>query len=574
VAVAACEDLDDGEPEAEATVTVQTGSGGGSSRPGTGTVTTTSSSRDAGARDAALPDDELDPDVISSDSEQPLATLLDGKIEGRWSDDGKVRSFVGIPYAEPPVDDLRWAPPQAPARWSRVFSADTFGADCVQPQLGRPTAVRGDEDCLYLNVWAPASNKRGLPVVFFIHGGDHIYGSASEPGPFKGELHFDGTALAARGVVVVTANYRLGALGFLAHGDLDAENSQSGNQGLLDQQFALQWVQDNAKAFGGDPDNVTIVGQGSGASDVCMHVAAPSSKTLFAQAISQSGGCTTYQPTVADVSRATDDWIDAVGCGSDRDVLGCLRDLPVKTLLAEVPVNASPFTAIVDGTFLTDQPRTLFENTKFKAAPYIIGSNTYEDASWQVDFETVTTEADYHAFLQATFPDASVEELCELYPHDEFGNTPEGYRLSLARVFRDAYHTCASADTAIRASAAGATVYAYDFDVSSDTQETDYVFGAAQVLGTSDRKLTELVQSYWTNFAYTGDPNDTRLVEWPQYAPYGTPVSDARLAFAIGQPAPQSAHGTECAYWSKFYGSQFTVVKSVRPVPPAVPAAH
>ena len=214
-----------------------------------------------------------------------------GSLAGRWNDDQTVCTFKGIPYASPPLGHLRWRPPQPPERWSGTRPADTFGPRCVQPNrpphaVGYFGAEPESEDCLYLNVWTAApspSEKR--PVMLWLHGGAFLVGSGSLP-------IFDGSALARRGAVVVTINYRLGRLGFLAHPELSAEQSYctSGNYGLLDQIAALRWVQTNIAAFGGDPSRVTIFGQSAGSSSVSSLMASPLAKGLFHRAIGQSGG--------------------------------------------------------------------------------------------------------------------------------------------------------------------------------------------------------------------------------------------------------------------------------------------
>ncbi len=202
-------------------------------------------------------------------TETPTVCTESGSLSGSVSNDGKVHSFRGVPYARPPIGSLRWKAPQAPQAWSGVRKADGFGPRSVQPD--RPTnsvsyfgTEEESEDCLYLNIWAPAA-ERGvkLPVMMWIHGGGFSVGSGSLP-------IFDGEALARRGIVLVTINHRLGGLGFLAHPELtrESETASSGNWGLLDQIAALRWLRDNVEAFGGDPANVTIFGQSVGSASV------------------------------------------------------------------------------------------------------------------------------------------------------------------------------------------------------------------------------------------------------------------------------------------------------------------
>jgi para-nitrobenzyl esterase len=508
--------------------------------------------------------------AVPDDTDRPRVTIDQGTLEGRWADT-KVRRFLGVPYAAPPTGDRRWAAPQDPGGWSKVRDAGSYSKRCAQlSSSAYDSDASDDEDCLYLNVWAPSNApKRGLPVVFWIHGGDHTYGSASELVPSsKTDAYYDGTALANRGVVVVTINYRVGALGFFAHPVLDTDGSPYGNQGLWDQQYALQWVKYNIADFGGDPSNVTIFGQGSGASDVCMHVVAPTSQNLFSQAISESGSCTLYQPTANDVASASDQFVSKLGCssGTASSKLKCLRSKSAKDVLAAAPASGSPFTAIVDGYFLADQPRYLYADANFAPVPYIIGSNSYEGLWYSPDYASVKTEADYHAFLQKRFPGVSLEELCEVYPHDEFGDSASGYQRSLARVFGDAYVTCAVTDTAVRAQAGGSPVYLYNFDATPDAEglgpsyggELGYVFGTSK-LNSDQRNVSNLVQTYWTNLAGYGDPTDNNsdVLAWPKF----TAKNNQRMDFAVDTAVVNNLYSNECALWNKVYDQDFADLK-------------
>src|ERR1700722_19231247 len=262
----------------------------------------------------------------------PLQVKIDtGTIEGKAN--GPVRAFLGIPYAAPPVGELRWKPPAPPAKWSGVRAATEFGAACMQ---GRPYSdmVFRDpgisEDCLSLNVWTPAKNpKANLPVMVWIHGGGFMAGASSEP-------RQDGGVLARQGVVVVSMNYRLGIFGFLALPDLAAESDKkaAGNYGLLDQVAALEWVKRNIAAFGGDPDNVTIFGESAGSFSVSALMASPVAKGLFQRAIGESGGAFASQGlpfhTLEESSEA--------GAKFANDALGAktlaeLRALPAQKIL-------------------------------------------------------------------------------------------------------------------------------------------------------------------------------------------------------------------------------------------------
>src|SRR5258708_860630 len=220
------------------------------------------------------------------DGGSPLVTLSDGPALGHTA--GKVTAFLGIPYAKPPIGDLRWKAPEKPAAWTTVLDASHYGKRCAQnANATLQTVASADEDCLYLNVWTPNPSASKLPVMVWFHGGGNTGGSASDPVPFAdGGSFYSGASLAGDGVVVVSLNYRLGVFGFFAHPGLLAEGSKAGNQGLWDQRLALEWVRDNVAKLGGDPGNVTIFGESAGPFDVCMHVASPQAPPLFEHPLS------------------------------------------------------------------------------------------------------------------------------------------------------------------------------------------------------------------------------------------------------------------------------------------------
>ena len=259
--------------------------------------------------------DEKKPDVIQLDS---------GPISGKVEDG--VRIFSGIPYAAPPVGELRWKPPQPIASWKQVRNSTVFGPSCPQPT--QQDAGKFSEDCLYLNVWTTAkSPAERLPVMVWIHGGAFNIGSGSQP-------EYDGRNLAGKGVVVVTINYRLGPLGFLVHPLLSKESAQdtSGNYGLLDQIAALKWVQRNIAAFGGDPDRVTIFGESAGSKSVTLLMISPLSAGLFQRAIAESGGPMigseylnpAYDGNMAKASKRGQELASKLGCGNTEDVLAAM----------------------------------------------------------------------------------------------------------------------------------------------------------------------------------------------------------------------------------------------------------
>ena len=275
-----------------------------------------------------------------------------GKVEGKTINDGKVKAFLGLPYAAPPVGDLRWKAPEPPAKWKGTRDAGKFGAHCAQLHVYDDMIFQdgaGSEDCLFLNVYAPADAKAKskLPVMFWIHGGGYSGGASSEP-------RHNGDFLPLKGVVLVTINYRLGVFGFLATADLAKEaDGATGNYGLRDQVAALQWVKENIGQFGGDPGNVTIFGESAGSFAVSTLMAAPSAQGLFQKAIGESGAAFS-DPVPADAletrEKADAAWVDSVGVKS----LAELRALPTDKILdATKKKGMTGFWPVVDGKFLT-----------------------------------------------------------------------------------------------------------------------------------------------------------------------------------------------------------------------------
>ena len=282
--------------------------------------------------------------VVSNDSgsgtdavDGLLVTLDDGQVQGDMS--GEARRFLKIPFAKPPLGELRWKAPVRNDPWTGVLYETEFVQGC--PQLAdQGSPASNNEDCLYLNVWSPEPAPERAPVLVWIHGGGNFSGSAGIPIPATtGTLWYDGQFFASRHrVLLVTINYRLGPLGFFAHPALADEGEPVGNQGLHDQRLALEWVRDNIAKFGGDPNNVTIFGESAGAADVCYHVASPGSRGLFHRAVSQSGGCTMRsmgpEQTLEGAGAQMVAYAEAVGCAAGTDQLACLRDAAVETVLA------------------------------------------------------------------------------------------------------------------------------------------------------------------------------------------------------------------------------------------------
>lgn len=504
-------------------------------------------------------DEKTDPMVVK---------LADGQVRGAMTDSGMGRQFLGIPYAKPPIGELRFQAPKKPDKWSDVRDATKFGKRCAQ--LSSPTLqneASDEEDCLYLNVWTPLpAPSAPLPVMIWIHGGGNVNGSTSEPVPFVHTgVFYTGEFLAENhGVVVVSMNYRLGLFGFFGHPDLWAEGS-SGNQGLLDQQLAFQWVHDNIAKFGGDPAKVTIFGESAGSFDVCMHIAAPSSAGLFHRAISESGGCTTRMRTKTEAETAGINFAAHVGC-TGASTLSCLRGKSAHDLMATADVAAgNGFGTEVDTQFLPDQPRALYDAGKIAKVPYLLGSNTDEGTLFLPDTKP-TNQDEYMLALSASFGAASAAAIAGIYPMASFATgMPNPATAALARAIGDARLVCTTLDTAVRAAHAGASVYMYNFDIpvpinppgtylgATHGSELVSVFGTSPAFTAETKATSELMQRYWTNFARTGDPNAGTDPKWPAF----TEAANVRVNFALQPTIVTDFRAAECTFWRAGYAMQF-----------------
>lgn len=510
--------------------------------------------------------DDTDSDAGTGDGHDapaPRAEVESGTLQGAWAKDGAVQSFLGVPYAKPPVGELRFQPPQAPEPWDDVRSATEFGGRCAQLESAvLQNAASDDEDCLYLNVWAPKGAGSGSTkaVLFWIHGGGNVNGSTSEPVPFANSgVFYSGETLAAeQDVVVVSLNYRLGVFGFLAHQALKEEGSHTGNQGLWDQVFALSWVQKNIEAFGGDPEQVTIFGESAGSFDVCAHVASPQSRELFDGAISQSGGCTTYQPTLQDAYEVTRELAEKVSCDKEDDVLACLRDRSVKELLDATSEMTARFGPIVDEAFLPDQPRRLFDSGEVAEVPYILGSNTDEGTLFTT-MATITSQAELEGAITASL-NVPVEKVIEHYPLSDFEDEESPYLAAFARIVGDARLVCSTFDSATRFAQTGAPTYMYNFDIPANVPglgathgaELVYVFGTSDTLDDDQRAAAKRIRTYWANFAKNGDPNGGDLLEWPAFGD-----DNVRLNLGLKDKVVEDFRASQCEFWRSVYDARF-----------------
>jgi para-nitrobenzyl esterase len=460
-----------------------------------------------------------------------------GQIAG-VSADG-VHAFKGIPYAAPPVGDLRWKPPQPAVPWSGVKAADTFGPQCVQTAYPAGSVYTMEpapqsEDCLYLNVWTAATAADKRPVMVWIHGGAWTRGSSSI-------ATYDGAALARKGVVVVTVNYRLGPLGFLAHPELTAESPHhsSGNYAILDHIAALQWVQRNIAAFGGNPANITIFGESAGSWSVNATQATPLARGLFHRAIGESGAQFARIPRLADAEQGGLALAKAVGA----DSLKALRGVPADQLVAVAAFRSS---INVDGWVLPDEVRTIYAQRKHNDVPVLVGSNANEWTTLSSAAAFPRTVADFRKRIDAQFPGLA-KEFDEAYPVKSDGDIAE-VMLALGRdtTFSVEMRTWARMVTAGQRKA-----FLYQFTHvppgpeartrgAYHASEIQYVFAnlrnPAFAYSGADHTLADAMSSYWVNFAKTGDPNGTGLPSWTAYN------TSAESYLELGSPIQMKQH--------------------------------
>ncbi len=466
----------------------------------------------------------------------PLQTsrvhVANGVLEGVISADDKVRTFKGIPYAAPPVGPLRWKEPQPAAAWEGVRRASEYGARCMQGSIYADMVFRDSgpsEDCLYLNLWMPAHPAAPrLPVMVWIYGGGFAAGATSEP-------RQDGGNLSKQGVMVVSMNYRLGIFGFFSHPELTKESGHdaSGNYGLLDQVAALRWVHANIAAFGGDPDNVTIFGESAGSSSVSALVASPLAKGLFGRAIGESGSVfnssrefrTRAASEKADVHFAQ----DALGTSE----LAALRSKPAADVLnAALQHKDARFSMIVDGYFLPESPYAIYSAGKQSHVPLLAGFNADEGSARAIFGKKEPTPANLAAQLRESFPEHA-DEAIQLYP----ATSEEQATRAAAEFSRDKGVGYAMWKwLQLQSKTAHVTTYRFQFDRARPfppgstgdltprafhSAEIEYVFSMLPHKATpwpaEDKKISELMSTYWANFAKTGDPNGPGLPKWPAY---------------------------------------------------------
>jgi len=489
----------------------------------------------------------------------------------RGTKDGDTTAFLGLPYAAPPVGSLRFRAPVEHACWDDVRETKSYGADCLQRDLVSGDA-RGDEDCLVLNVWTPElSQTANLPVMFWIHGGANVFGSANQRLTSAAANLYDGRALATRErAVVVSINYRLGPLGFLAHAALAADdpNGASGNYAILDQLAALGWVRDNIARFGGDPTHVMVFGESAGAMNSCVLLASPRAKGLFSSVLMQSGDCSAQPRAKAEAKGA--ELAAKLGC-SDA---ACLRQASAEAItVASAPfttlspspdsdlrhglANTLEWSASIDGWVVPSDPMAALLAGEHNKLPLVVGSNADEMALFLIASQTFTCGR-YESDMNALFG-SDAAQLIAAYPCVLDGRAAEVAALT------DLAMTCPARRIARASAAAGAPTFRYYFDHAATygptvllgayhAAELPYVFDSFAAEGyiptKPEEQLSEAIRDHWGRHAATGSPNGVGLEIWPAHN-----AADERwLELDLSIDAKADAKGAECDLWAQIMG--------------------
>jgi para-nitrobenzyl esterase len=498
---------------------------------------------------------------VSNDA-SPIVAITNGAVRGVVAYGGYC--FRGLPFAAPPTGDLRWRAPHSPAGWQGVRDATRFGPSSPQPDNPALTGP-ASEDCLYLNVYTPTlgSGEGGLPVLVWIHGGRFTLGAGRD---------YDGTKLAALGIVVVTINHRLGALGFLTHPALASRpGGPSGNYGLMDQQAALRWVQDNIRPFGGDPDNVTIAGQSSGGLSVLAHMISRGSHGLFHRAIVQSGAFALTQQSLAAAEAYGQAFAARAGCPDQT--ADCLRRLPVAALVSNYPSAAIP--GVVDGEVLEESLGTALAAGRFARVPILNGMNHDEERVFVTAGEAVVdgsfapvpepvTAGSYQRVVAEVLgvPAARAAAITAEYPLDAYPSPT----VAFSALVSDANFACPALQID-RWTAPWVPTFAYEFNddnaplrypppvtgppVATHKSEFPYLFDLPDAplqepLSPGQQELAASMRAAWANFAASGSPASAAL-DWPAFGADGSQV----LSLVPPHPRAEAdfAIRHHCAFW-------------------------
>jgi para-nitrobenzyl esterase len=503
---------------------------------------------------------------VTPTNEAGVVALDSGLVRGVKENASWV--FKGIPYTAPPIGDKRWKPPEVAACWEGVRDANAFGAVC--PQLDKSKQPVGNEDCLTLNVWAPDPATAGAgpyPVLFFIHGGGNIQGSSSEPVAGMKPVYNGITLSEMHKAIVVTINYRLGALGFLALPELSKESAwgASGNYGLLDQIAALEWVKTNITAFGGDPSKVMVFGESAGAVDTITLVASPLAKGLFSAALSQSGGIPSTP--IKDAESVLGAEVDKSTCGMAADRLACLRGKTANEVLADLPGStnitgvglgnaAGNYGPVIDGHLLPKATAAILAAGEHNHVPFAIGTNAEELAGMLA--VKVTTEAEFQSVINLNFGPLA-PDVFAAYPVGDYTSPQE----ALVAVYSDLRFTCPARSIASSiAKTQTEPVYRYFFTRRAPTPQGEkpaqhaielvYVFNTLKDIplynpAQADLDLSTAMMGYWGRFGATGDPNGAGAVQWPKFEA----MKDSHIVLDSPITSGEGVRTAQCDAWEK-----------------------
>jgi para-nitrobenzyl esterase len=475
--------------------------------------------------------------------------------------EGRTFAFKGIPYAQAPVGRLRWKPPVPAGRWDGVRDGAHYGAMCPQIIAGE---VKGDEDCLFVNVWRPSEKLNSpLPVmVWLTGGGNHQFSGQGSPG--FGGVVYNGEQVVPEGVVFVSYNLRLNALGFLAHAALDAERPEkvSGNYGSLDQIAMLQWIKRNIAAFGGDASRVFLFGTSAGGGNICALMTSPLTRGLIHGVAMQSSvpvGCEIQ--TLADAKGGIGERVvRALGCDTAADIAGCLRGKPMKEVVAAVPGTFGVLPRLygpnMDGLIFPEQPIKLIAEKRHPAMPVIIGTTSNETGPWADTAGRVTDEASYAAAIDKVFGAAARERILAIYPTNAYSSP----RAAFAQLTTDAQFTC-QARRVSRALTRSQRepVYRYLFSHTLDNDPRLKAAGASHTIEHPflfawqgkyrpieiDLAVQRRMVGYWTRMAKTGNPNGGGDPEWSAVAT----DNDAYLEIGATTVTKIGDGNAHCDFW-------------------------
>ena len=482
-----------------------------------------------------------------------VVSTANGAVRG--ADAGTTNEFLGLPYAAPPVGALRWRAPAPAASWHGVRDATQLAPHCAQSASPFGQASTS-EDCLYLNVFTPAHARGRLPVMVWIHGGALVTGESDD---------YDPSRLVGDGAIVVTINYRLGALGFLAHPALAGAGGGSGDYGLMDQQAALRWVQRNIGQFGGDARDVTIFGESAGGLSVASQLASPSARGLFDRAIIESGAYGLNTASLATAESAGQAFATAAGCASQT--AACLRSLPVATILADQ--NAAGYQPNIDGTIVTEPLKTALATGHFNHVPVMNGSN-HDEYRLFVALDALegapVTAANYQATIAGTLgvTPAIASVIAAQYPLSAYPSPA----LALGAVGTDAIFAC-PALTLDESVSKYVPTYAYEFNDenapelflpplgfpygAAHASEIQYLFSLTveaipATLSPQQEQLAATMRTYWTSLARTGSPSRIGTPLWPRFTTAGQRIQ----SLTTPRPQVETDFATEhnCGFWA------------------------